>query len=167
MKKLVTLAVLIALASVLRLVFNFIPDVTVVTALFFALSLQFGFWEGFVVAAGTMLVTGLLLPGFGPIVFGQILGYGLILSLFCLLALVLPWQMARAVLAALLCFIYGAFTDVFSGWIFGFGKAGFIGYWLAGLPYDSLHALSTLLAFPVILLILTRIEKMRQINHKV
>ena len=155
--RLVRLAMLTALACALRLSLANFPNVKPITALFFVLILFGGLADSLVVMSLTMLATGLLL-GFSPIIIGQILVYGLLLILFYFLTKLSKNLGFLTVLTGLAALIYGALLDLFSGFLFGFGAGGFLAYWLAGLPFDLAHALSTVLFFPLMILIFGRIK---------
>ena len=77
--RLTRLAILTALACVLRLTFGAFPNVKPITALFFVLILAYSLADAIVVSSLTMLVTGFLM-GFSVIILGQIISYALILS---------------------------------------------------------------------------------------
>ena len=148
---------LAALCCVLRVAFVDFPNIKPITALFFIFSLYLGLADSLIIMALTMLLTGVLL-GFSPIILGQILVYALLLLLFWLVGKKVKNVIVLAFLAGSLALIYGALISVISGLIFGFGAGGYLGYWLAGLVFDLAHALSTLLFYPVIVILFRRIN---------
>ncbi|MGT2908177.1 hypothetical protein [Streptococcus dentiloxodontae] len=149
-RQLTRIAVLSALAIALRLIFGSLPNIKPVTAIFFATALTFGFWDGFLVMALTMCISGLFL-GFGPWIAYQILDYGLLLILWHFLApkLNVFWQTA---LVFFLTFMYGVGYDYVYGQFFNSGLV----FVVSGLSYDFLHALSSLFFYPIILHIYRR-----------
>ena len=158
MHHLTRLAILTALCCGLRLSLAEFPNVKPITALFFACVLVFGLGDSLIIMIATMLLTGLIL-GFSPIILGQILVYSILLLIFRSFAKLTRRISILSVLTGLLALLYGAGLDLLSGGLFGFGPGGYLAYWLAGLPFDAAHAISTLLFFPVIMLIFRRILK--------
>jgi hypothetical protein len=146
-----------AICVALRLVLVDFPNVKPVTAIFLAIAVLWSLGDSLLVMLVTMLVSAIWL-GMSVIVVAQIGVYALLITIFWALARMwaVHWQ---ALFAFLLCFVYGFGLDVFSGLIYGFGKAGLVAYWLAGLPFDLAHALSTAVCLPVVTLILREIEK--------
>ncbi|MFC4651803.1 ECF transporter S component [Lactococcus nasutitermitis] len=159
-QRLARLAILTALCCVLRIWMAALPNIKPITALFFVFALYFGLADSLVIMALTMTVTGILL-GFSPIILGQIIVYGLIILLFKFLTELSKNNLILSIFSGLLALLYGALIDIFSGILFGFGTGGFIGYWLAGLPFDLAHAVSTFLFFPLIIFIFKRIKTLK------
>ncbi len=151
------IAVLTALACVLRLWLVALPNVKPITAMFLAFALVLGLTDSLWIMALTMLATGLIL-GFSPLVAGQIIVYALIIMLFKSLAQLTTNLGILSLLTALSALLYGCLISVFSGLLYGFGPGGFLAYWLAGLPFDLAHALSTFIFFPIVMLILKQIK---------
>ena len=151
------LALLTALCCVLRFAMAEFPNIKPITALFFAFVLFLGVGDSLIIMALTMLLTGLIL-GFSPIILGQIIVYALLIFLFKLSSQISQNVIFLAIISALLAFVFGALIDLISGWLYGFGTGGYIAYWLAGLPFDIAHALSTLLFYPVVIFILNRVK---------
>ncbi|RZI49682.1 hypothetical protein [Lactococcus kimchii] len=59
-------------------------------------------------------------------------------------------------------FSYGICITLFSGIIYGFGTSGFLGYYLSGVPFDFVHALSTFIIFPPLAFFMNRLKIRRQ-----
>ncbi|MDR1606111.1 MAG: ECF transporter S component [Streptococcaceae bacterium] len=149
LNRLTRIALLAALASVLRLVFGAWPNVKPITALFFVIILSFGLLEAIAVSALTMLVTGFLM-GFSVIVLGQIISYALILILGVLGFKVIKGLGFRIGLVFVLTLLYGAAMALFTAPLFA---SPILAFWLSGLTFDLTHAVSTALFFPILLTI--------------
>lgn len=158
-KKITLIALLTSLCVVLRYAFGLFPNIKPITAIFLVVCLKVGLFESILLACSTMLVTGFLM-GFGPWVFWQMGTYTLILVVWKLasrfLAVFLPensqgWIQITG--AGLMGFFYGFVISIFSAIFYG---SVFWPYWLNGLSYDFLHALSTALFYPLIIRIFRR-----------
>ncbi|GAX47227.1 ECF transporter S component [Pseudolactococcus reticulitermitis] len=154
-KRLTRLAILTALACVLRLVFGAFPNVKPIAALFFVLILAYGLADAIIVSSLTMVVTGFLM-GFSVIILGQMISYALILSLG---ALVFKWIkpiFLRTLVIFGLTMLYGVLISIFSARLFG---SPILPFWLSGLTFDLAHAVSTALFFPILVTIFKNILK--------
>lgn len=158
--RLTRMAILTALACVLRIALSAFPNVKPITALFFVLVLVFGLADALVVSTLTMLVTGFLM-GFSLIILGQIMSYAIILlvgqGLFKLVK-PLVW---RTGLIFGLTLVYGVVISIFSAYLFG---SSFWPFWLSGLTFDLAHAVSTAIFFPILLTIFKIIMKEEKIT---
>lgn len=158
-RKLTQLALLISLSIVLRYVFGPFPNIKPITAIFLVIAGMLGIWEAIIVSSLTMIITGFLL-GFGPWILWQMATYALILSIFKYLVLPISQSMPQAVSLAVqtifaggMGFLYGFIISMFSAVFYG---SLFWPYWLSGLSYDALHAVSTFLFYPIIVTIFRR-----------
>lgn len=157
--RMVRVSILASLCTVLRLVLGAFPNIKPITAIFFLLASYFGFLEAWLVMALTMLVTGLLTL-FGTWVFGQILSYSIILIIWTLFAKSRGWGLKKPVkfgqllVVGSLVFLYGFLISLHDGLIYGFNP---VVYWIRGLYFDGLHAVSTLCFYPIITYIFGRI----------
>ncbi|HFI0701802.1 TPA: hypothetical protein ACGO3H_001274 [Streptococcus suis] len=159
-KRLSRIVLLVALAIVLRLAFGAFPNIKPLTAIFLVALSYMGLMDAWLVMALTMVGSGLLF-GFGPVVLWQVLSFGLIQLLWW--GLVRPFIhkerltiWLQSLLAAVLVYVYGFVISILSAW--KFGLAPFI-FWLNGLFFDSLHAVSTFLFYPIIYHIFRRFYK--------
>ncbi|WP_105209777.1 ECF transporter S component [Streptococcus suis] len=159
-KRLSRIVLLVALAIVLRLAFGAFPNIKPLTAIFLVALSYMGLMDAWLVMALTMVVSGLLF-GFGPVVLWQVLSFGLVQLLWW--GLVRPFLhkehfaiWLQSLLAAVLVYVYGFVISILSAW--QFGLAPFI-FWLNGLFFDSLHAVSTFLFYPIIYHIFRRFYK--------
>ena len=153
--RLTRLAILTALACVLRITFGAFPNVKPITALFFVLILAYSLADAIVVSSLTMLVTGFLM-GFSVIILGQMISYALILSLG---AFIFKWfkpMILRTLVVFVLTMFYGFIISIFSAQLFG---SQFWPFWLSGLTFDLAHAVSTALFFPILATIFKNILK--------
>lgn len=157
-QKIAELSILTALSVVLRFAFVDFPNVKPITALFLVLVIYYSLTDSLIVMSLTMIVTGLFL-GFGWIVAGQIISYSIILFLFRIVTK--RSQILQNLLILPLIFLWGFIISAISALIYGFGFAGLIGYWLAGLGFDGLHAISTFIFFPILMLIFKQIKTRR------
>lgn len=153
--RLTRLAILTALACVLRLAFGAFPNVKPITALFFVLILAYGLVDACLVSSLTMIVTGFLM-GFSLIILGQIITYVVILTLGALLFRRIQSMLLRTGLVFLLTMGYGFIISLFSAALFG---STFWPFWLSGLSFDLAHAVSTAIFFPMLLTIFKTILK--------
>lgn len=153
--QLTRIAILTALASVLRLVFGAFPNIKPITALFFVILLAYGLGEAICVSSLTMLVTGFLM-GFSIIILGQMISYAVILSLGYVMFKRLHHLGLRTGAVFLLTMCYGVMISLFAAQIFG---SAFWPFWLGGLSFDLAHAVSTAIFFPILLTIFKTILK--------
>lgn len=159
-KRLSRIVLLVALAIVLRLAFGVFPNIKPLTAIFLVVLSYMGLMDAWLVMALTMVGSGFLF-GFGPVVLWQVLSFGLVQWFWW--CLVRPFlhkkrltMWLQSLLAAVLVYVYGFVISILSAWQFGI--APFI-FWLNGLFFDSLHAVSTFLFYPIIYHIFRRFYK--------
>lgn len=160
LRKITLIAILTSLSIVLRYAFGLFPNIKPITALFLVVCLQVGLLESILLACLTMLVTGFLM-GFGPWVFWQMGTYTFVLLVWKYVIgplsrlLAMKWQLwVQTVCVGLMGMLYGFVISIFSAIFYG---SVFWPYWLNGLSYDALHALSTALFYPIILSIFRRL----------
>ena len=154
------IVILAALCIALRLVFAPFPNVKPVTAFFLVSLLYLDFWDSFLIMMLTMLGSSLIF-GFSLVVAWQILSFGILLWLWRFLVLPLSARFShqillQSLLAGLLTLSYGFWISIPVAFQFGFNLYL---YWLNGLFFDLLHAISTVLFYPVIYLLLRRFYK--------
>ena len=154
------IVILAALCIALRLAFAPFPNVKPVTAFFLVSLLYLDFWDSFLIMMLTMLGSSLIF-GFSLVVVWQILSFGILLWLWRFLVLPLSASFShqillQSLLAGLVTFSYGFWISIPIAFQFGFNLYL---YWLNGLFFDLLHAISTVLFYPVIYLLLRRFYK--------
>lgn len=159
--KISRIAILAALAVVLRLTFGAFPNIKPITAIFLICAVFYGFWESFLIMSLTMLITSFFM-GFGVWVFWQILAYALILLLWTFLfhPMTKAIKFAKlnivaiqALIAGLLAIIYGLAIDSYSALLYG---APIWPMLLSGIYFNLAHAWSTTLFYPLILSLFRR-----------
>lgn len=155
------IAILSALCAVFRYAFATLPNIQPITAIFLIVSIIFGIGDSLLIMAVTMLVSSFLL-GFGPWVFFQILSFALVLCLwrFLLYPLtkILKFDKIKTVtlqafLAGMMGIIYGLVIDSCYAFLYNMPWWSYV---LAGASFNLVHALSTLLFYPLLLPILRR-----------
>ncbi|MHC5252114.1 ECF transporter S component [Listeria kieliensis] len=160
-KILALLAVLSALAAAGRILFAPLPNIQPVTALVVMLTLLCGIRFGLLFATLTMVVSNFVL-GLGIWTIGQVLGYALIALLTGLL--LCPYRQkvplwGIALFCGLMGYVYGLAQALFIAPIYGFSY--FWVYYLAGLSFDTLHAIGNvafyLVLAPIFFPLLTRL----------
>ncbi len=140
-----------ALAVVLRVIFGAFPNIKPLTDMFLVAVSYLGLMDAVVLMAVTMVVSGLLF-GFGPVVLWQVLSYGVALfvwrsfvsSSIASERLSLPYQ---SLLAGLSVFLYGFVISLLVATQFGTHPLIF---WVNGLSFDCLHAVSTVIFYPFV-----------------
>ncbi|MGY3729694.1 ECF transporter S component [Lactococcus termiticola] len=161
-RRITTIALLVATCTILRLALVELPNIKPITALFFLFILFLGLSDSLIIMTLTMLLTGFML-GFSPLVIGQVLVYALLMLVFWLLSKRKApiWLMAG--LAFVLPFFYGLGTDLMSAALFGLYGQTFYAYWLAGLPFDLAHGVSTLVFFLIFYFIFDRTKLQKKL----
>jgi uncharacterized membrane protein len=158
--KIAHLAMLSALAVIIRQVFQFIPNFQPVSAFFLAIAICFGLRESLLVLIISILVTSCL-NGYGLWTPIQILVYALLIVTFKMLFFNFK---ARMIFLSLFGFIYGITTTFLLSRITGLFifKSSFI----TALPFNFAHSLATISSFPIFLLILKKSwQKTSRIHH--
>lgn len=137
-KHLTMLALLVAICSVGRMAFTWIPNFTPVTTLFLLICLNVGTVDAIIVANLTMLATALYL-GMGYWVFGQMLAYSLVLILFSLLIRLGLFKnfIILVGIAFISSMAYGFIISWFMVFTLNFGV--FWAYYSVGISYDLMH----------------------------
>lgn len=156
-RQLSRIVLLSALAIVFRIVFGAFPNIKPLTAIFLVSLSYVTLLEGWLLMALTMVGSGLLF-GFGPVVLWQVLSFGLVQVVWWLAirSFVIREKMPlwlQCLLAGSLVYLYGFSISILSAAQFGIHP---ISFWVNGLFFDSLHALSTALFYPIIYSIFRR-----------
>jgi hypothetical protein len=136
-KWLTRLAFYAALGIVLRFLFSSFPNVKPVTAYFLLLVEVLGLPSSLLVMAVTLLLSGLIY-GFSVSILFQILGYALSLWI---------WSRFRhPILIAVLPMLYGVFNDVVFASLY---QMPLMASLVGGLWFNILHAVSTVVFYPI------------------
>ncbi|MDL2234358.1 hypothetical protein LJC63_12395 [Ruminococcaceae bacterium OttesenSCG-928-L11] len=141
------IGVLTALNTASRVFLQFLPNVKPVTSILIVSTIAFGLSFGLELAVTTVLVSSVLL-GFGPWVPLQLLAWAVIVLMTWLINRFVPHH--RLLLTTLWAFV--------SGYLYGFlvsldklmfGHVYFFTYYLAGLSFDTLHAVGNAIFYPL------------------
>lgn len=152
------ISIMSALALVIRLSFAHLPNLQPVMAFFLVLSIATSFYEVILVMSLCILISSFLL-GFGPWVFWQITTFSLILLIWHYALFPLTKRIShnahifQMLCAGLLAFLYGFVIDSFFSFIYSMPWWTYV---LAGTPFNLAHALSTILFYPIFLLLFRR-----------
>ncbi|HEP1349524.1 TPA: ECF transporter S component [Streptococcus pyogenes] len=153
------IAIMSALCVVLRMVFISLPNVQPVTAFLLSYLLYFGLAEAVLVMMLCLFLSAFLL-GFGPWVFWQVTCFVLVLLLWRFVLYPLSQQFPKyqlgcqAFLVALCGLLYGVLIDTCFAYLYSMPWWSYV---LAGMPFNIAHALSTLVFFPVVMMLFRRL----------
>lgn len=153
------IAIMSALCVVLRMVFSSLPNVQPVTAFLLSYLLYFGLAEAVLVMMLCLFLSAFLL-GFGPWVFWQVTCFVLVLLLWRFVLYPLSQQFpqyqlgCQAFLVALCGLLYGVLIDTCFAYLYSMPWWSYV---LAGMPFNIAHALSTLVFFPVVMMLFRRL----------
>ena len=152
-RKLTLIAMTIALCSVIRFPFSYLPNITPLTTIYLS--------EAIIIADMTIIATSVYL-GMGYWVVGQLLAYSLIIFLYWLFIKIdiMKFLIMQAILCLILGLIYGIVISMFE--VFVLQISSFEIYYIAGLPFDLMHGLGNFL-FMILVFRPARILK-RQFN---
>lgn len=133
------LALTIAACVVGRLLFQFIPNVQPMTAIFLILTYQLGISRGLIVNVLSLIITNLYM-GMGIWTISQILSFSVIILLMGLLCK-WSWFYNNKVFQIIFSIIGGFIYGFVIAWIDVqvYGMPHFWSYYLAGLYFDLLH----------------------------
>ncbi|CRH91680.1 Uncharacterised protein [Chlamydia trachomatis] len=150
-KRMSRIAVLSALAIALRFAFGAFPNVKPITAIFLVSLLYLPLADCLLIMALTMIGSGIYF-GLSIVVAWQALSFALIMLFWRLI--VLPWTKSlswgvslQSGLSGVMAFAYGFIISIPTAAQFG---ANLWVYWLNGLTFDGLHAVSTIIFYPLI-----------------
>ena len=141
-ESIVLLAILIATASIGRLILISIPSVNLQSFIVIMVGIVFGKKEGFIVGSLSALVTAMIL-GIGPWVVFQMIGWGLMGLTAGLIAEKLDNIVFRVAFGLAWGLLYGWIADL-SG-IFYLGSINLgpvLGLFISSFPFDMLHGVS-------------------------
>lgn len=160
-RKLTLIAMTIALCSVIRFPFSYLPNITPLTTIYLLICLNIGLSEAIIIADMTIIATSVYL-GMGYWVVGQLLAYSLIIFLYWLFIKIdiMKFLIMQAILCLIHGLIYGIVISMFE--VFVLQISSFEIYYIAGLPFDLMHGLGNFL-FMILVFRPARILK-RQFN---
>lgn len=150
-QRLSRIVMLSALAIVLRMAFGAFPNIKPLTAMFLISLFYLPLVDSVLIMTLTMVGSGLLF-GMSPVIFWQVVAYCIIMLVWY--GSVRPFEKwgrlpvwVGAVCAGLGAFLYGFLISLPTSIQFG---SDFFPYWVHGLSFDLLHAVSTFLFYPFI-----------------
>lgn len=139
-QRIALLGILTTLCYVTRLLFQFLPNVQPVTVILLLITIVLGTRDGLIVAILSILISNINL-GLGVWTIAQISSFTVVILLTGLIKtqfkrIPFGWMM---IYAGLTGYIYGFVISAVQAPFFGIQN--FWAYYLAGLPFDTLHAL--------------------------
>lgn len=141
-ESIVLLAILIATASIGRLILISIPSVNLQSFIVIMVGIVFGKKEGFIVGSLSALVTAMIL-GIGPWVVFQIIGWGLMGLTAGLIAEKLDNIVFRVAFGLAWGLLYGWIADLSGIFYLGSINSGSVlGLFISSFPFDMLHGVS-------------------------
>lgn len=165
-RELTYLALIVAACVVGRILFQPIPNVQPMTAIFLIITSRWGLGRGLIVCLLSVIITNFYM-GMGIWTVAQLLSYVVLLALFS--GLVKVPMMGKSF------FLQWGFSFV-SGFIYGFiisvidvlvyGMTAFLPYYLQGLPFDFLHSIGNFGFFLLLAPIFQRLFQRIEVNYK-
>lgn len=141
-ESIVLLAILIATASIGRLILISIPSVNLQSFIVIMVGIVFGKKEGFIVGSLSALVTAMIL-GIGPWVVFQMIGWGLMGLTAGLIAEKLDNIVFRVAFGLAWGLLYGWIADLSGIFYLGSINLGSVlGLFIFSFPFDMLHGVS-------------------------
>ena len=141
-ESIVLLAILIATASIGRLILISIPSVNLQSFIVIMVGIVFGKKEGFIVGSLSALVTAMIL-GIGPWVVFQMIGLGLMGLTAGLIAEKLDNIVFRVAFGLAWGLLYGWIADLSGIFYLGSINLGSVlGLFISSFPFDMLHGVS-------------------------
>lgn len=141
-ESIVLLAILIATASIGRLILISIPSVNLQSFIVIMVGIVFGKKEGFIVGSLSVLVTAMIL-GIGPWVVFQMIGWGLMGLTAGLIAEKLDNIVFRVAFGLAWGLLYGWIADLSGIFYLGSINLGSVlGLFISSFPFDMLHGVS-------------------------
>lgn len=162
LRRLAIISLLAALSVALRHAFVAFPNVKPITAIFLVLSVLLGLTDSLLVMVLTMMITGFFM-GFGPVIFGQVLSYGLVLIFWKFLCFPLTNNLKSATIRLIVQSILAGLMGVLYGWVIDslWALLANLPLWatvLGGTAFNLAHAISTALFYPIIDFSLARLK---------
>lgn len=156
-RKMSHIAMLAALCIVLRWAFGPFPNIKPITAFFLVSLAYLDLGSALLVMCLTMLGSSFIF-GFSIVVIWQIMSFAVLMLFWKFFVLPLTNQLSYAIwwqsgLAGFVAFVYGFLISIPISVQFG---VNLVVYWLNGLFFDLLHAVSTVLFYPIIIQIVRR-----------
>lgn len=153
-KKISRISILVAIAVVSRFVFAQFPNIKPITALFLVTVVFWGLYDSIIVMVLTIIITGIYM-GMSIMVIFQIISFGIIMVIWNITYKYMTKIVYQMILAGIVTMLYGFIISLFSVYIF---KASFWPFYMAGLGFDIMHAVSTVIFYPLIYNIFERFK---------
>ncbi|OFI49675.1 hypothetical protein BG261_03585 [Floricoccus tropicus] len=153
-KKISRISILVAIAVVSRFAFAQFPNIKPITALFLVTVVFWGIYDSIIVMTLTMVITGIYM-GMSIMVLFQVISFAVILIIWKFTYKYMSKIVYQMIIAGMLTMLYGFIISLFSACIF---KASFWPFYLAGLGFDMMHAISTMIFYPLIYNIFERFK---------
>lgn len=148
-ESIVLLVILIATASIGRLILISIPSVNLQSFIVIMVGIVFGKKEGFIVGSLSALVTAMIL-GIGPWVVFQMIGWGLMGLTAGLIAEKLDNIVFRVAFGLAWGLLYGWIADLSGIFYLGSINLGSVlGLFISSFPFDMLHGVSNAVLWAV------------------
>ncbi|MDR1521871.1 MAG: hypothetical protein LBS28_03325 [Streptococcaceae bacterium] len=162
-KYLSRIAMMTAVSVVLRQFFLWIPNVQPITALFFVLTIYWKLKDTLLVMALSLLITGML-DGFGIWVGAQIIVYALLIVCWSSIYKKITNFFVQLIIVGVLSFFYGFGINFLTAPLF---KAkNFWAFCLSGMSFDLMHAVATIMSYPLILKVFILNKPFNKLKHK-
>lgn len=158
-KELAYLALIVAACVVGRILFQPIPNVQPMTAIFLIITNYLGLSRGLLVSLLSVLITNLYM-GMGIWTIAQLLSYAVLLILFkgiLLLPIVGHSFYVQWGYSFLAGFLYGLIISIVD--VFIYGMSAFLPYYIQGLSFDFLHGIGNAVFFLLLTPIFQRLLK--------
>lgn len=139
------MALLTAVCVIGRLMTSLIPNVQPITAILLIVTLNIGVVPALIIGSLSLIITNFYL-GMGIWTIAQILAFAIIILLAGLLNK-LPWEslLLEVVLGFVLSLLYGLLVSAMLAPFFGIKQ--FWPYYLAGLSFDVMHGIGTVVFY--------------------
>lgn len=150
-QRIAVLAMLSAITHVSRLAFGFLPNVQPVTVIVLFICLTFGLVDAWIVSSLSIVLSNLTL-GMGPWTVAQVGAYFILLFCTDLIqkGLKRPPSLRGCLYAGMVGYFYGVLVTLFQAPFLGMSWQAAVGYWTAGLPFDTYHALGNSLFYLIL-----------------
>ncbi|MHC5216253.1 ECF transporter S component [Enterococcus sp. LJL128] len=155
------LSLVIAACVVGRLVFQPLPNVQPMTAIFLIITIQLGLSRGMIVALLSVLITNFYL-GMGIWTFSQLLSYFFILLIVMVLSRFKEFRNSyflQSLFSFLAGFLYGLIISFIDVQVYG--MPAFLPYYLQGIPFDFMHGIGNLIFYLILAPVFIRLLQNR------
>jgi energy-coupling factor transport system substrate-specific component len=166
LRELTYLSLVVSACVVGRLIFQFIPNVQPMTAIFLIITIQLGLSRGLIVCLLSILVTNIYL-GMGVWTIEQLFSYFVVLcltKLICQLRIFRDYVIFQGIFSFVVGFIYGIVISYIDAQIYG--MPSFFTYYLQGLAFDLSHAIGNICFYVILAPIFYQLLERAPINKE-